>query len=67
MESLLDYMQRLMKRFSEIQIDYRLQESNGRKRAEGLNKRVLWWSMAQTLAIVAISMGQVFVLKNFFK
>lgn len=42
------------------------QEANGRRFAEELNERVLWWSLIQTLVIFAISVSQVLVLRNFF-
>lgn len=38
----------------------------GRKRAEDLNERVLWWSLTETVAILVIAVGQVIVLRNFF-
>lgn len=41
-------------------------EAQGRKRAEELNERVLWWSIAEAFAILAISITQVLVLRNFF-
>lgn len=41
-------------------------EAQGRKRAEELNERVLWWSIAEAFAIFAISITQVLVLRNFF-
>ncbi|KAF2882450.1 hypothetical protein ILUMI_23732 [Ignelater luminosus] len=50
----------------DFQTHHRLREAQGRKRAEDLNERVLWWSLLETLAILVIGVGQVFVLKNFF-
>ena len=50
----------------DYQTHHRLREAQGRKRAEDLNERVLWWSLQETLAILIISIGQVYVLKNFF-
>lgn len=50
----------------DYQTHHRLREAQGRKRAEDLNERVLWWSIMETLAVVMIALGQVFVLKNFF-
>jgi protein ERP2 len=50
----------------DTQTYFRLRESQGRKRAEDLNERVLWWSAGQTLAILVIGVGQVMILKNFF-
>ncbi|XP_055309932.1 transmembrane emp24 domain-containing protein 7-like [Sitodiplosis mosellana] len=48
------------------QTHYRLQEAHGRRFAEELNERVLWWSMSQTILIIAISLSQVLILRNFF-
>nr|CAH7736822.1 unnamed protein product [Callosobruchus chinensis] len=50
----------------DYQTHHRLREAQGRKRAEDLNERVLWWSIMETIAILFIAFGQVFVLKNFF-
>ncbi|XP_018320445.1 transmembrane emp24 domain-containing protein 3 [Agrilus planipennis] len=50
----------------DFQTHHRLREAQGRKRAEDLNERVLWWSVMETIAIVVIGIGQVLVLKNFF-
>lgn len=50
----------------DFQTHHRLREAQGRKRAEDLNERVLWWSIMETLAILTITVGQVLVLKNFF-
>ncbi|XP_023017266.2 transmembrane emp24 domain-containing protein [Leptinotarsa decemlineata] len=55
LSSILDY-----------QTHHRLREAQGRKRAEDLNERVLYWSIVETLAILTIAFGQVFILKNFF-
>ncbi|XP_018303639.1 transmembrane emp24 domain-containing protein 7 [Mycetomoellerius zeteki] len=50
----------------DYQTHHRLREAQGRKRAEELNERVLWWSVMETLCILTIAVGQVFILKNFF-
>lgn len=50
----------------DYQTHHRLREAQGRKRAEDLNERVLWWSVMETIAILTITVGQVFILKNFF-
>lgn len=50
----------------DYQTHHRLREAQGRKRAEELNERVMWWSFMESIAIVVISLVQVFVLKNFF-
>ncbi|XP_043268887.1 transmembrane emp24 domain-containing protein 3-like [Venturia canescens] len=55
-----------MVRIVDYQTFHRLREAQGRKRAEDLNERVLWWSIMETAAILVITVGQVLVLKNFF-
>ncbi|CAH0553515.1 unnamed protein product [Brassicogethes aeneus] len=50
----------------DLQTHHRLKEAQSRKRAEDLNERVLWWSVTETLCVLVISVGQVFILKNFF-
>ncbi|XP_011298821.1 transmembrane emp24 domain-containing protein 7 [Fopius arisanus] len=50
----------------DYQTSHRLREAQGRKRAEDLNERVLWWSIMETAAILITTVGQVLVLKNFF-
>uniref|UniRef100_A0A1Y1LIT1 GOLD domain-containing protein n=1 Tax=Photinus pyralis TaxID=7054 RepID=A0A1Y1LIT1_PHOPY len=50
----------------DFQTHHRLRETQGRKRAEDLNERVLWWSILESLAVLVIGFGQVFILKNFF-
>lgn len=48
------------------QTHYRLNEAKGRKRAEDLNTRVMWWSIVETLVVLTLGVGQVFILKSFF-
>ncbi|XP_053677874.1 transmembrane emp24 domain-containing protein 7 [Anopheles nili] len=50
----------------DYQTHHRLREAQGRKRAEDLNERVLWWSLMETVAVLVIAIGQVLVLRNFF-
>uniref|UniRef100_U5EQ79 Putative emp24/gp25l/p24 family of membrane trafficking n=1 Tax=Corethrella appendiculata TaxID=1370023 RepID=U5EQ79_9DIPT len=50
----------------DFQTHHRLREAQGRKRAEDLNERVLWWSLSETIAVLVISIAQVIVLRNFF-
>ncbi|XP_053658382.1 transmembrane emp24 domain-containing protein 3-like [Anopheles marshallii] len=50
----------------DYQTHHRLREAQGRKRAEDLNERVLLWSLAETVSILLIAIGQVLVLRNFF-
>jgi len=48
------------------QTHYRLREAQGRKRAEDLNSRVMWWSISESVAVLVITIGQVLILRNFF-
>lgn len=50
----------------DFQTHHRLREAQGKKRADEMNERVLWWSVIQTFVIMLISVGQVIILKNFF-
>lgn len=50
----------------DYQTHHRLREAQGKKRADDLNKRVFYWSLLEFTAILLISLGQVFILKNFF-
>ncbi|XP_044762553.1 transmembrane emp24 domain-containing protein 3 [Coccinella septempunctata] len=50
----------------DFQTHHRLREAQGKKRADEMNERVLWWSVIQTFVIIIISVGQVIILKNFF-
>ncbi|XP_015919020.1 transmembrane emp24 domain-containing protein 7 [Parasteatoda tepidariorum] len=50
----------------DYQTHHRLMEAQGRKRAEDLNTRVMYWSMGETILIICIGVGQVIVLRNFF-
>lgn len=50
----------------DYQTHHRLREAQGRKRAEEMNERVLFWAVGETLGILVITIGQVMILKNFF-
>jgi len=50
----------------DYQTHHRLRESQGRKRAEDLNERVMWWSGIETFAVLVVTVGQVMILKTFF-
>jgi protein ERP2 len=50
----------------DAQTHYRLNEAKGRKRAEDLNTRVMYWSIGETVLVLVIGFGQVLVLRNFF-
>lgn len=50
----------------DYQTHHRLRETQGRRRGEDLNERVMIWSLFVTFAIFMVGVGQVFVLKSFF-
>ncbi|MFH4982430.1 hypothetical protein AB6A40_009139 [Gnathostoma spinigerum] len=50
----------------DYQTHHRLREATGRKRAEELNERVLYWSLGQTAVILIIGVAQVVLLRSFF-
>ena len=66
MESSINEVHENLKKVIDDQTHHRLQEAQGRKRAEDLNERVLWWSLLETIVIVGIAIGQVVILRNFF-
>jgi len=66
MESSAQDIHKSLNTILDAQTHHRLREAQGRKRAEDLNETVLWWSILETVAIITIAVGQVFILKNFF-
>ena len=50
----------------DYQTHHRIRESHGRRMAERVNERVLWWSLLETGIIVLISVSQILVLRWFF-
>lgn len=50
----------------DYQTHHRLRETQGRKRAEDLNERVMIWSFFVTAGMVIVGFTQVCVLKSFF-
>lgn len=66
MESSADEVHKNLNKILDYQTHHRLREAQGRKRAEDLNERVLVWSVTETVTILIISVGQVFILKTFF-
>lgn len=50
----------------DYQTHHRLRETQGRKRAEDLNERIMIWSAFVTIAILVVGFGQIQVLKSFF-
>lgn len=66
MESSAQEIHKNLNTILDHQTHHRLREAQGRKRAEDLNERVMWWSMMETMCVLVIGIGQVLVLKNFF-
>jgi len=66
MESSSQQLHENLNKVVDYQTHHRLRESQGRKRAEDLNERVLLWAVGETVAIVVIGIGQVVILKNLF-
>lgn len=66
MESSAQEVHKNLNSILDYQTHHRLREAQGRKRAEDLNERVLWWSIMETACILFIAVGQTFILKNFF-
>lgn len=66
MESSCNEVHESLKKVLDYQTHHRLQEAQGRKRAEDLNERVLWWSLLETAVIATIAIFQVVILRNFF-
>lgn len=66
LESSAQEIHKSLTRMLDYQTHHRLREAQGRKRAEDLNERVLWWSIMETVAVLFITVGQVYVLRNFF-
>ncbi|KAI8493654.1 Transmembrane emp24 domain-containing protein 3 [Branchiostoma belcheri] len=50
----------------DYQTHFRLREAQGRAFAESLNERVNYWSIAQTVILILVGIGQVVVLRSFF-
>lgn len=56
MESSSHALHENLNKVIDYQTHHRLRESQGRKRSEDLNERVLLWAIGETVAIVAIGM-----------
>lgn len=50
----------------DYQTHHRLREATSRDMAEYLNERVQYWSIGQAIIILAVSLLQVFTVRNFF-
>ncbi|XP_053368586.1 transmembrane emp24 domain-containing protein 3 [Clarias gariepinus] len=57
----------ILKVVADTQTKYRLREAQDRLRAEDLNLRVSYWSIGEAVIICMVSIGQVLMLKSFFK
>ncbi|KAF4516895.1 hypothetical protein B566_EDAN011240 [Ephemera danica] len=66
MESSAQEIHKSLNSVADYQTHHRLQEAQGRKRAEDLNTRVLWWSISETLAMLVCAIGQVVIIRSFF-
>lgn len=65
-ESSCDNIHEVMTMVVDYQRDYRLKEVMGRYLADVVNSGVMWWSVGQTIIVMVIGFGQVFILKTFF-
>lgn len=50
----------------DYQTHFKLREAQGRVFAEDLNDRVMLWSISESIIVLIIGIGQVFVLRSFF-
>lgn len=66
MESTSQDIHESLNKIIDHQTHHRLKEAQSRKRAEDLNYHVALWSAAETIAILVVAFGQVFLLKRFF-
>ncbi|MCI4383138.1 hypothetical protein PGIGA_G00022830 [Pangasianodon gigas] len=57
----------ILKVVADSQTRYRLREAQDRIRAEDLNTRVSYWSIGEAVILCVVSIGQVLMLKSFFK
>ncbi|XP_033735250.1 transmembrane emp24 domain-containing protein 7-like [Pecten maximus] len=65
-ESSCENIHEVMTMVVDYQRDYRLKEVMGRYIGEVINAGVMWWSVGQTIIVMVIGFGQVFILKTFF-
>jgi protein ERP2 len=66
MESTAQEIHKSLNAILDYQTHHRLREAQGRKRAEDLNERVLWFSIIETSSILVIGITTVIVLRSFF-
>lgn len=67
MEASSQTIHKSLNQILDAQTHHRLRESQGRKRAEILNERVMVWSLFETFCMCLIGAFQVVVVRNFFK
>ena len=66
METVSEEVHTSLRAVVDSQTHFRLKEVKGRNFAENLNSRVNYWSIGQTIFILVLGLGQVFVLRSFF-
>ena len=66
METTSEEIHRSLREVVDGQTHFRLREAKGRIFAEDLNQRVFVWSAVETVFILLLGIGQVFVLRSFF-
>ena len=66
LESSMNRMHEALKIVRDYQTHHRLREAQGRDMGEYLNERVQYWSLGETLLLVLVGLGQVFILRWFF-
>ncbi|XP_077419007.1 transmembrane emp24 domain-containing protein 3 [Vanacampus margaritifer] len=67
LESTCVSIHEILKVISESQTWYRLREAHDRNRADHINSCVSLWSIAETITVFLLSLGQVMFLKSYFK
>jgi len=67
MEASSQTIHKSLNQILDAQTHHRLRESQGRKRAEILNERVMVWSLFETFCMCLIGAFQVIVVRNFFR
>jgi len=55
-----------LKLITDYQTHHRLHKVIGQNQAESMNEWVLYWSLAEAIALVVVAVGQVRTLRRFF-
>jgi p24 family protein gamma-3 len=66
MESSAQSIHDKLNQIVDYQTHYRLRELSGRSHAEDLNRRVLYWSIAQLVVVLLVGILQVWLIRSFF-